>query len=82
MSENAARLAWSSAGVRVPRRFTSPRVLRLAVERALEKPSIRANARELAAWDASHDAGATAAKLVEELATRGQIGSSKPKTRI
>ncbi len=68
MSENAARLAWSGAGVRVPRRFTSPRVLRLAVERALEKPSIRARSRELAAWSSGHDGGTTAALLVERLA--------------
>jgi UDP:flavonoid glycosyltransferase YjiC (YdhE family) len=67
MSENAARLAWSGAGVRVPRRFTSPHVLRLAVERALEEPSIRARARELAAWEQSHDAGEIAARLVEGL---------------
>src|SRR5262249_18284608 len=40
MHENAARVDWAGAGVRVPRRFTFPRPLRLAVERALEKPSI------------------------------------------
>jgi UDP:flavonoid glycosyltransferase YjiC (YdhE family) len=68
MSENAARLAWAGAGVRVPRRFTSPRVLRLAVERSLEDHSIRAHARELAAWSSGHDAGTTAALLVERLA--------------
>jgi UDP:flavonoid glycosyltransferase YjiC (YdhE family) len=67
MSENAARLAWSGAGVRVPRRFTSPRVLRLAVERALEERSIRAHARELALWSSGHDSGETAALLVERL---------------
>jgi MGT family glycosyltransferase len=67
MNENAARLSWAGAGVRVPRRFISPRPIRLAVERALGDPDIRAKARELAAWDASHDAGATAAALVEEL---------------
>jgi UDP:flavonoid glycosyltransferase YjiC (YdhE family) len=42
-------------------------VLRLAVERALEEPSIRARARELAAWEQSHDAGEIAARLVEGL---------------
>jgi UDP:flavonoid glycosyltransferase YjiC (YdhE family) len=68
MSENAARLAWSGAGVRVPRRFTSPRVLRLAVQRALEQPSIRARARELATWSNGHNAGTAAALLVERLA--------------
>ncbi len=70
MNENAARLDWSGAGVRVPRRFVKPRVLRLAVERALGEPSIGARARELAAWAASHDAGTRAAELVEQLAER------------
>jgi MGT family glycosyltransferase len=70
MNENAARLSWAGAGVRVPRRFISSRPIRLAVERALGDPDIRAKARELAAWDASHDAGATAAALVEELGRR------------
>jgi UDP:flavonoid glycosyltransferase YjiC (YdhE family) len=71
MNENAARLAWAGAGVRVPHRFTSPRPIRLAVERALAEPSIRARARELAEWAAArhcaHD-NATAAALVERLA--------------
>jgi UDP:flavonoid glycosyltransferase YjiC (YdhE family) len=70
MNENAARLDWAGAGVRVPRRYITPRVLRLAVERALGEPGIRARARELARWDAAHDAGETAARLVESLAGR------------
>jgi MGT family glycosyltransferase len=68
MNENAARLDWCGAGVRVPRRFVTPRVLRLAVERALDDPSIGARARELRDWARTHDAGATAARLVEDLA--------------
>jgi UDP:flavonoid glycosyltransferase YjiC (YdhE family) len=68
MNENAARVAWAGAGVRVPRRFISPRPLRLAVERALGEPSIRAQAQALAAWASIHDAGAAAAVLVEQLA--------------
>ncbi len=68
MNENAARVDWAGAGVRVPRRFVTPRVLRLAVERALGEPSIGQRARELAAWSEGHDAGATAAGLVERLA--------------
>jgi len=70
MNENAARLDWAGAGVRVPRRFVTPRVLRLAVERALGEPAIRERAQELAAWAAGHDAGAAAALLVEALAGR------------
>ena len=72
MNENAARLDWAGAGVRLPRRFVAPRPLRLAVERALGEPSIRARARELQAWASSHDAGARAAELVEALAARGR----------
>ena len=68
MNENAARLDWAGAGVRVPRRFATPRVLRLAVERALDEPTIRQRARELARWANGHDAGAAAARLVEQLA--------------
>jgi len=70
MNENAARLDWAGAGVRVPRRFVTPRVLRLAVERALGEASIRARAQELAEWARGHGAGETAAQLVEELARR------------
>jgi MGT family glycosyltransferase len=67
MNENAARLDWAGAGVRVPRRFASPRVLRLAVERALGDQSIRSRARELAVWSEGHDAGALGAQLIEQL---------------
>ncbi len=68
MSENAARLDWAGAGVRLPRRFISPRPLRLAVERALDDPAIRTRARELAAWWEANDPADTAAGLVESLA--------------
>jgi UDP:flavonoid glycosyltransferase YjiC (YdhE family) len=68
MNENAARLDWAGAGVRVPRRFVSPRVVRLAVERVLATPSIRARSRELADWASACDAEGHAARLVEELA--------------
>jgi hypothetical protein len=69
MNEIAARLEWADAGVRAPRRFISPRVLRLAVERAISDERIKARAREFAAWSQSHDPGVTAARLVERLAT-------------
>jgi UDP:flavonoid glycosyltransferase YjiC (YdhE family) len=72
MNENAARLDWAGAGVRLPRRFIAPRPLRLAVERALADPMIGSRARELAEWVATHDAGSRAAALVEDLAARSQ----------
>jgi UDP:flavonoid glycosyltransferase YjiC (YdhE family) len=68
MNENAARLDWAGAGVRVPWRLVGPRTVRLAVERALETSAIRARAGELARWAETHDPGADAAVLVEELA--------------
>src|SRR5438874_6525993 len=68
MNENAARVDWAGAGVRVPRRFLSPRVLRLAGERALSDPGIAGRARGLGDWAQANDAGARAASLVERLA--------------
>ncbi len=68
MNENAARLDWAGAGVRVPRRFVTPRVLRLAVERALWDSGTRERAEEIARWAGKHDSGAAAAQLVEQLA--------------
>jgi UDP:flavonoid glycosyltransferase YjiC (YdhE family) len=68
MNENSARVDWAGAGVRVPRRFVTPRVLQLAVERALGDSSIKGRAAELATWARDHDSGATAAALVEALA--------------
>jgi UDP:flavonoid glycosyltransferase YjiC (YdhE family) len=67
MNENAARLASAGAGVRLPRRFISPRPLRHAVEQVLGEPSIRARSGELADWVTSHDAGTQASQLVEQL---------------
>jgi UDP:flavonoid glycosyltransferase YjiC (YdhE family) len=68
MNENAARIDWAGVGVRLPRRWVTPRGVRLAVTRALATPSLRARARDLAAWTAEHDGAATAADAVEELA--------------
>ena len=69
MNENASRVDWAGVGVRVPRRYTSPRPLRLAVEHALATPSMRSRAQELAQWTQLPDPGETAATLVEGLAT-------------
>ncbi len=68
MNENAARLDWAGAGVRLPWRFVSPRPLRLAVEKALGEPSIQARAGDLAAWATANDPANTAAAWVERLA--------------
>jgi UDP:flavonoid glycosyltransferase YjiC (YdhE family) len=78
MNENAARLDWSGAGVRVPTRFVSPRPLRLAVERALSDVSIRARARTLAVWAHTCVAGETASALIEQLADQSAYKSQAP----
>jgi UDP:flavonoid glycosyltransferase YjiC (YdhE family) len=70
MNENAARLDWSGAGVRLPHRFITPRALRRALERILEDDSLQTRARELAAWAAQHDPPSAAAQLVEQLIER------------
>jgi UDP:flavonoid glycosyltransferase YjiC (YdhE family) len=66
MNENAARLDWSGAGVRLPRRLITPRGLRVAVQRALADDRLRARSRELAAWATARDPADRAAELVEE----------------
>jgi len=71
MNENAARLDWAGAGVRLPRRFVTPRGLRLAVERVLSEETIAARAAELARWSTEHDAGERSALLLERLAASG-----------
>ena len=69
MGENAARVAWSGAGVSVPRRLLSRRAVRLAVRRLLGEKSFTARAREIAHWGSEHDGAARGADLVERLAT-------------
>ena len=82
MNENAARLDWTGAGVRVPRRFTTPRVLRLAVERALGDASIRKRARELGQWAREHDSGAAAAHLVEEHGAQSPLAERRDSSSL
>ena len=65
MNENAARADWAGVGVRLPRRLVTARGLRLAVQRALATPSLRARAGELAAWAAARDPADRAAELLE-----------------
>jgi UDP:flavonoid glycosyltransferase YjiC (YdhE family) len=71
MAENAARLEWAGAGVRLPWRFATPGGVRLAVRRALAEPGYARRAGELAAWAREHDGAVRAAVLVERLAARG-----------
>ena len=50
----------------LPRRFLSPRGVRLAVRRLLGDGRYRARAEEIAAWAAENDGAANAADLVQE----------------
>ena len=72
MAENAARVDWAGAGVRLPWPLLTPQTLRLAVRRALARPRLGARATELGAWIAAHPGAARAADLVTQLA-RGEL---------
>ncbi len=77
MAENAARVDWAGAGVRLPWRLLSPVTLRVAVRRALSEPRYARRAREIAAWCDRHDGPSRAAELVEQLARR-PAGGAQP----
>jgi UDP:flavonoid glycosyltransferase YjiC (YdhE family) len=68
MAENAARVAWSGAGLSVPRRLMSPRSIRLATRRLLGEDRFAARAREIAAWSDANDGARAAADLMEDAA--------------
>ncbi len=70
MNENAARLDWAGAGVRLPRRLVSPRGIRLAVARAVAEPALAERVRELADWAEANPAGPRAAAALEEFVAR------------
>ncbi|HTU97464.1 MAG TPA: nucleotide disphospho-sugar-binding domain-containing protein [Solirubrobacteraceae bacterium] len=70
MAENAARVDWAGAGVRLPWPLLSPATLRLAVRRALRGAHLGARAAELGGWASRHPGPARAADLVEQLAAR------------
>jgi len=69
MNENAARLDWAGAGLRLPWPLLSPVTLRLAVRQALRTPGLAARAAELARWSAANRGAERASDLVEQLAS-------------
>ncbi|HEY2320708.1 MAG TPA: nucleotide disphospho-sugar-binding domain-containing protein [Solirubrobacteraceae bacterium] len=71
MAENAARVDWAGAGVRLPWPLLTPATLRLAARRALGRPELRRRAAELETWAGRHPGAARAADLVERLAATG-----------
>ena len=64
MNENAARLDWAGAGVRIPRRFVSPAPCASPSSERSRTPR-SARERESRRLGGHHDAGATAATLIE-----------------
>jgi MGT family glycosyltransferase len=70
MAENAARVDWARLGVRLPRRYGTPRGVRLAVERVLSRPAVRRNVVALARWSAANDGAVRAARELEAWSAR------------
>jgi UDP:flavonoid glycosyltransferase YjiC (YdhE family) len=73
-AENAARVRWAGLGVSLPRRFHTPRGVRLAVRRLLDDPRYAARAEAIARWSAANDGAAAAADAVETVAERYPLG--------
>ena len=76
MNENAARADWAGLGVRIPRRWATPRAVRLAVLRTLGDAGIAGRVRAVADWARTNDGAVRAAELVEQFAARGGHVSS------
>jgi len=70
MAENASRIAWAGCGVSLPRRMVTAPGIRLAVRKLLAEGRYTSRARDLAAWSAEHDGGATAAEALERFVKR------------
>jgi UDP:flavonoid glycosyltransferase YjiC (YdhE family) len=68
MAENAARIRWAGVGVALPRRFQTPRGVRLAVRRLLADPRYAEAAGRLREWSERNDGAAVAAGALEEFA--------------
>jgi UDP:flavonoid glycosyltransferase YjiC (YdhE family) len=66
-AEHGARLAWSGAGLMVPRRMLRPAALRVAVTRLLLDRRFSDRAHAVAAWSRTHDGAARGAELVGRL---------------
>lgn len=65
-AEHGARVAWSGAGLMLPRRAASPAALRLIVRRLLGDGRFAARAGEIAAANRGRDGAVAGALLVEQ----------------
>jgi MGT family glycosyltransferase len=77
MAENGARIAWSGAGLMLPRRLLRPGPMRWAARRILSELRFRERAREIAAWSRSNDGAERGAELVE-LYAESRPGQDEP----
>jgi MGT family glycosyltransferase len=78
MAENASRVDWAGVGVRLPRRWATPRGVRAAVGRVLGDRRIREHAAAVARWAAAHDGGEVAARELEAWAGRVVAARTSP----
>jgi UDP:flavonoid glycosyltransferase YjiC (YdhE family) len=73
-AERGARVAWTGAGLTVPRRLLGARSLRWAARQAIGEPRFAARAGAIAAWARDHDGAARGAWLVERHALASRTG--------
>jgi UDP:flavonoid glycosyltransferase YjiC (YdhE family) len=71
MAETSARIRWAGPGVSLPRRFHTPRGVRLALRRLLSNRSYANRAGELGEWAKRHDGARTASDTLEEFTASG-----------
>jgi UDP:flavonoid glycosyltransferase YjiC (YdhE family) len=71
MAENAARIRWAGLGISLPRRFKTPRGVRMAVRRVLGDPGYVKRAALIRDWSERHHGAGIAADAIEELAATG-----------
>jgi hypothetical protein len=69
--ENAARIAWSGAGIRLRAQSPAPARIRAAVHAVTGESSFRTRPREIAGEMSRYDARRTGADLLEGLARSG-----------
>jgi UDP:flavonoid glycosyltransferase YjiC (YdhE family) len=70
MGENGARVAWTGAGLMLPRALLGPAPLRWAIRRVLADAGFAERARSIAAWGQRNKGPARGAELLERYAKR------------
>jgi UDP:flavonoid glycosyltransferase YjiC (YdhE family) len=78
MAENASRVDWAGLGVRLPRRWATPRGVRAAVGRALRERRLRERAASVARWVAANDGASRAAAELEAWADARSDAPRRP----